>query len=113
MLAVVNHTFFIRGSRMNRHVEVRSIREGVYILWYLGYTDLASLYASGSERELLRFNGAINRLIEQNLTENDKSEIIQNFLENQGCTESTVLMKQLHPGSLTMKNPVSFFGFIF
>lgn len=80
---------------MNRHVEVRSIREGVYILWYLGYTDLASLYASGSERELLRFNGAINRLIEQILTENDKSDIILNFLENQGmyrkyCVDETI-----------------------
>ncbi|WP_050862310.1 hypothetical protein [Enterobacter kobei] len=68
---------------MIRNVEVRSIREGVYILWYLGYTDLASLYASGSERELLRFNGAINRLIEQVLTENDKSEIVLNFIKNQ------------------------------
>lgn len=68
---------------MIRSVEVRSIREGVYILWYLGYTDLASLYASGSERELLRFNGAINRLIEQELTENDKSEIVLNFIKNQ------------------------------
>ena len=68
---------------MIRHVEVRSIREGVYILWYLGYTDLASLYASGSERELLRFNGAINRLIEQILTENDQSDIVLNFIKNQ------------------------------
>lgn len=65
------------------HVEVRSIREGVCILWYLGYTDIASLYASGSERELLRFNGAINRLIDQILTENDKSEIVLNFIKNQ------------------------------
>lgn len=68
---------------MIRNVEVRSIREGVYILWYLGYTDLASLYASGNERELLRFNGAINRLIEQTLTENDQSDIVLNFIKNQ------------------------------
>ncbi|WP_320733926.1 hypothetical protein [Enterobacter kobei] len=69
---------------MNRHVEVRSIREGVYILWRLGNTEKARQFASGGQRDLIRCNGAINRIIEQALTEkNNNPNIIRRVIRFQ------------------------------
>ncbi|QHP79957.1 hypothetical protein EO763_08455 [Pectobacterium odoriferum] len=56
---------------MGIHIEVKSIREGVYLLWRLDLLDEARQFALGGKRDLLRCNGVINNSIDRMLRDND------------------------------------------
>ncbi|EMC2741985.1 hypothetical protein VCB84_002587 [Providencia rettgeri] len=66
---------------MEKCLEVNSIREGVYLLWRLKYTEEAQQFAFNTTKNTQDINDRINTLIDEKLTQQDgDAQIIRDAL---------------------------------
>ncbi|MGX9312522.1 hypothetical protein ACWXWE_07150 [Pantoea ananatis] len=79
---------------MSRTVEIRSVREGVYLLWCMGDYDGARHYAFSGKGDISNINTKIDLLISQDEKENNRDNNNKNsFKKNsQKSPQQTVLM---------------------
>ncbi|MBS4433104.1 hypothetical protein E2566_13685 [Pectobacterium punjabense] len=69
---------------MVRYIEVKSIREGVYLLWRMSLLDEARQFSLGGKRDLLRCNDVINSSIDRMLRDSDGNmDIVQRVIRYQ------------------------------
>lgn len=52
---------------MKEHVSIKTVREGIYLLWRLGWRDEARKYAFSSQKEKGVINNKINSIIDETL----------------------------------------------
>lgn len=79
------------------HVKIESIREGVYLLWRLGYREEARVFALGRKDDLIRCNALINRKIGNELLRNEgnaatvkRIAVLQNHYRERLISESQI-----------------------
>lgn len=64
---------------MNQHIEVNSVREGIYLLWRLNYTEEAQQFIFNAVNDTQQINKRIHEITKKSLSENDgDATIIQN-----------------------------------
>ncbi len=93
---------------MNQHIEVNSVREGVYLLWRLNYTEEAQQFIFNTVNDTQQINKRIHEIIKKSLSENDgDATIIQNaarylnkFRFHQIDESQLVWLKREHLASL-------------
>ncbi len=55
---------------MNQHIEVNSVREGIYLLWRLDYTEEAQQFIFNTVNDTQQINKRINEIIRKSLSKN-------------------------------------------
>ncbi|WP_409160492.1 hypothetical protein [Pectobacterium sp. B2J-2] len=56
---------------MVRYIEVKSIREGVYLLWRMGHSEEARRFSFGTQKNVQLINEKINKIIDAEVQESD------------------------------------------
>ncbi|MEQ5091818.1 hypothetical protein ABN224_17685 [Providencia rettgeri] len=55
---------------MNQHIEVNSVREGIYLLWRLDYTEEVQQFIFNTVNDTQQINKRINEIIRKSLSKN-------------------------------------------
>ena len=93
---------------MNQHIEVNSVREGIYLLWRLNYKEESQQFIFNTVNDTQQINIRINEIIRKSLSKNDgDAKIVQNaarYLNNFRCRQidesQLVWLKREHLASL-------------
>ena len=60
----------MKGKYMNQHIEVNSVREGIYLLWRLDYTEEVQQFIFNTVNDTQQINKRINEIIRKSLSKN-------------------------------------------
>ena len=93
---------------MNQHIEVNSVREGIYLLWRLDYTEEVQQFIFNTVNDTQQINKRINEIIRKSLSKNGgDATIIQSsarYLNRFRCRQidesQLVWLKREHLASL-------------
>ncbi|UEK59211.1 hypothetical protein LL668_18285 [Providencia rettgeri] len=93
---------------MNQHIEVNSVREGIYLLWRLDYTEEVQQFIFNTANDTQQINKRINEIIRKSLSKNGgDATIIQSsarylniFRRRQIDETQLVWLKREHLASL-------------